>query len=439
MQQILALAIVVVGAFFAARRVDIRIVLAGCAFALFALARDVAPFFVTFAEQMANPGTVVPICSAMGFAYVVKSTGCDRDLVFALTAPLRLVRSIMVPGGVAVGFTVNTAIVSQSSTAATVGPVLVPVVVASGIPLVTAAAVLLLGSSVGGELVNPGAVEIVTLSKLVGAEPTEIVRRILPFNLVASAAATILFAWLAVARPPADPAPPEPAPIVDGEPDPPPPPETAEPARVNPIKAAVPLLPLAILFVAPHAVALPEAITNTILIAAAMLTGVLAAGLAAPRRARDLGVAFFEGAGFAYSRVISLIVTATLFTEAIKANGLIERLTDAIATEPALATATSVAVPLLLAAVSGSGIAPAVAVMNVLVPVAATAGLDPVRIGALCAVSAQLGRTMSPAAAVVMMSSAVAGVPPEAILRRVVAPLLGGALALLGAALAGIV
>ena len=427
--------IVLAGAVLASRAVDIRLVLGAAAFLLFVVAGDVAPFFVTFAGEMANPRTVVPICSAMGFAYVVRATGCERHLVHLLVMPLRRVRSLLVPGGVAVGWTVNTAIVSQSSTAATVGPVLVPVVTAAGIPLATAGAMLLLGSSAGGELVNPGAVEVVTLSTLTGAAPTATVARLLGANLIASITAVAVFWFLAVRRPPA---PPERSVETDAEPadDEP---ADGEPFRANPFKALVPLVPLAILFALPALVTLPESLSTSIMIGAAMLAGVALAAVAVPSKAATLATPFFEGAGFAYARVISLIVTATLFTEAIKANGIIEAMSATVASRPAVMTVAAVCLPLLLAAVSGSGIAPAVAVMKVLVPIAAAAEMDATRVGVLCAVSAQLGRTMSPAAAVVMMSSAVSGVQPHELLRRVVVPLLSGALALLVAGLLGLV
>ena len=118
---------------------------------------------------------------------------------------------------------------------------------------------------------------------------------------------------------------------------------------------------------------------------------------------------------------------------------MIEALAILLARQPVVAMFTSVALPLALAFVSGSGIAPAVAVMKVLVPLAPTMGLDPLRVGAACAVAAQLGRTISPAAAVVMMSAAVSGVPRNDLLRRVMIPLLCGAGAMLVAALVGLV
>src|SRR5688572_8847886 len=84
------------------RRADIRLVLILSAVALFALhATNVQPghrlnafaqVFVEFAKGMSNPSSVVPICSAMGFAYVCKLTGCDAHLVHLLIGPIRHVR-----------------------------------------------------------------------------------------------------------------------------------------------------------------------------------------------------------------------------------------------------------------------------------------------------------------------------------------------------------
>src|SRR5205085_2915583 len=89
------------------------------------------------------------------------------------------------------------AIVSQSSTAATVGPVLVPLVLAAGYSPLVAGSLLLLGASMGGELFNPGAVEIVTLARLTGQSEVATVAAVRPANLLASTTALALFWYLA--------------------------------------------------------------------------------------------------------------------------------------------------------------------------------------------------------------------------------------------------
>jgi DcuC family C4-dicarboxylate transporter len=429
-----AAAILLVGAYFAYRKVDIRIVLAAASVGLFALAGQLEQFFVIAAKEMSNAKTVVPICSAMGFAYVVRLTECDTHLIRLLTAPLRRVSALLVPGGAGVGWLVNTAIVSQSSTAATVGPVLIPLVRASGISLATAGSLLLLGASMGGELCNPGAVEIVTLASLLELKPPETVAKVLPANLVASVTALAVFWFLAVRYERRHRAAQlESAAAADTTP------AEREPPPINPAKALVPVVPLLLLFTVPRYVVFPAEFDSSIQIGAAMFVGTAVAGLLAPKAAGELARSFFEGAGYAYTHVISLIVTATVFTEGIKAIGLIEALAALLSHQPFVAMFAAVALPFSLAVVGGSGIAPAVAVMKVLVPLAPGMGLDPVRVGAACAVAAQLGRTMSPAAAVVMMSAAVSGIPRNDLILRVAVPLLCGAAAMLVATLVGIV
>ena len=116
-----------------------------------------------FLATFSNEKFVVPICSAMGFAYVLRHTGCDRHLVLLLVKPLRHVRWFLVPGVIAVGFLVNIPVISQTSTAVCIGPVVVPLMRAAGYSMATIGACLLLGASVGGELLNPGAPELLTI------------------------------------------------------------------------------------------------------------------------------------------------------------------------------------------------------------------------------------------------------------------------------------
>src|SRR4051794_30311128 len=145
------------------RRVDVRLALLGAALALGCLAGNPIAVVRVFLETFSNERFVVPICTAMGFAYVMRFTGCDQHLVHLLVRPLTRVRFLLLPGTVLVGFLVNIPVVSQTSTAATLGPVVIPILQAAGFSPVTIGSALLLGSSVGGELLNPGAPELRTV------------------------------------------------------------------------------------------------------------------------------------------------------------------------------------------------------------------------------------------------------------------------------------
>ncbi len=414
-----------------ARGLDVRMVLLLGSIPLFAAKGGLPAMVVKVAAEMANPQTVVPIGSAMGFAFVLRLTGCDQHLVQLLVAPLRRIRVLLIPGGIAAGYLINTTIVSQAGTASVLGPILIPLLRSGGLGAAQAGAVLLLGSSMGGELFNSGAVEMRKLAQLTGLDGEQLVAQSAGLNLSACSAALIAFWWLAARRLRFSGTAAESA-VADGEP--------ASPTfRVNVLKAMIPIIPLAILFLdfllgmrSPL-----RSIEGPAKILAAMLIGVVAAGLISRKATGGLASAFFEGTGYAYYHVISLIVAASTFAEGIRLSGLIELMIASISGWPRLAMVMAMVAPWCLAVVSGTGIAPAVAVMEFFVPAAGSMGLDPTRLGTLAALGAHFGRTMSPAAAVVMVAASLSQARASQLIREVAPALFVGGLVLLAAALLG--
>lgn len=476
-----ALVVLLVGGFFLVRRADVRLVLMLAAAAMFlvrATQPDVAgkridafaQFFTEFAKGMTSLTSVVPICSAMGFAYVCKLTGCDAHLVHLLCNPLRHVRWLLIPGGVAVAFFVNSAIVSQTSTVSVVGPVLIPLLVGAGISRQTGGAMLLLGGSMGGELLNPAAVEVSAISKVTGVNATGIIHHLLPYNLLACGTALLVFWWMSliherrrgdevdedergdVGAAAGSIAATMAARMAD----------TQRVDRVNVLKAIVPLVPIALLmFVRPalKALGLMPDITEQATIAAAMLIGVLCAAATTPARVGGIASSFFEGAGFAYAHVISVIVAATMFATSIEVNGLIQRMTELVRGAPTLVVVSSIVIPWLMATITGTAVGTAPLIIGVLLPVAmrtmdaavigatktTTSATGPttspaatvhgLRVGSLTAIAAQFGRTSSPVAPVVIMCATLAHARPTTLVKRVVLPLMAGGAVLLAAAL----
>ena len=155
--QICGLLIIAAAVIAIARRVDVRLALLLAAFAMGGLAGNVPAILKTFFGTLGSEQFVVPICSAMGFAHVLRQTGCDRHLIHFLSRPLLRVRPLLIPGAVLVPFVVNISIISQAGTAVAVGTVLVPLLRSARLSAVTIAAALALGSSLGGEQLNPGA------------------------------------------------------------------------------------------------------------------------------------------------------------------------------------------------------------------------------------------------------------------------------------------
>src|SRR5262249_22006942 len=129
-----------------------------------------------------------------------------------LLRPILRVRALLIPGTVVVGFLVNIPVVSQTSTAITLGAVAIPLLLAARIPPLTVGAALLLGSSIGGELLNPGAPELRTTVeesekaalKLHKPSPgltgAGVVARIAPLNFLGLGVATVVFCALSARR-----------------------------------------------------------------------------------------------------------------------------------------------------------------------------------------------------------------------------------------------
>ena len=428
---LLAIAIVSAAVYAVARGFDVRLVLLVAAFALAGLRGNIAPVVATFLATFSDEKFVVPICTAMGFAYVLRHTECDRHLVRLLTHPLRSVHFLLVPGVVLAGFLVNVPVISQTSTVVCLGAVVVPLMRAARMSDKTIGACMLLGASIGGELLNPGAPELNTVAQQLSKDqgvpvsPGDIVPAVQRLVFVHLALATALF-WLACwwADRKAGPSPATAEPLAEG--------------RINLVRALVPLIPLVLLYLHGdpfHLIRVPaewvlmrpdkEAGSyDTRLIGLAMIVGVLAAGMANPWRVRGVPKAFFEGAGYAFAEVISLIVVARCFGTGIEVTGLAKALADGIEGFPELLTPAAGFIPLAFAALSGSGMAATQSLYESFARAAYRVGADPKDIGAVVAIGAAAGRTMSPVAASALMAAKLTGTNVFQLARRVAGPLL---------------
>lgn len=446
---IVPLAIVIAAIYFIIRGWDVRLVLlaaavvislAAAAFAqpsqrFQALALVVREFLGTFS----NEKFVIPICSAMGFAYVLRHTGCDRHLVLLLVKPLRYVRWLLIPGVIAVGFLVNIPVISQTSTAVCIGPVVIPLMRAAGYSMATAGACLLLGASVGGELMNPGAPELLTIYKKTNISSTTLAHQYLPTLVFTQLAISLVVFWIASSwwerRTPGKSA--ADSQIVAAR-------EPSGEERINLLKALVPLVPITLLFAAGpplELVTIPSEWVidtqggkeaqgySTHLIGFAMLVGVMVAALVSPARSRECVKQFFEGAGYGFTNIVSLIVTATCFGKAIEAAGLARLLGEWIASTPHLMQPFAAFVPLAFAAICGSGMASTQSLYGFFHDPAVALGLDPASVGAMVSLGSAAGRTLSPVSAVALMCANLTGTNSFTLAKRVAIPLLCGMMA----------
>lgn len=418
------------------RRVDVRLVLIVAGTMLAALVGTPTKILDAFQGVMSRGDIIGPICSAMGYAYVLRFTGCDTDMVRLLVRPLRSISWTLVPGGVAIGFITNMAITSQTAAAAAVGPILVPLMIAAGYSPVAAGATVLIGCSVGGNLFNPGEPDIVAVKGATGVPVASVIDAAVVPTLLAAvvgiAALMILVHRRGHHTNGAK------AGIDEG---------AEQPASI--VRALLAPLPVLLLFLLQPRFNLIPAIQqiwpNGIAVSAIMIVCTALVMIVTTSEWRSFGrhastitVEFFSGMGYAFTNVISVIVAATCFLAGLEAVGAIRQFTGLLAESPALATVLSPVLTWILAVISGSGTAPSVAFSQAVLPALSLSGSlgHAILLGIFGAIGASIGRTMSPVSAVMHFTSSLAQISVPELLRMVWIPMVA---ALLSTILYGLV
>ena len=400
------------------REVDVRLVLFGAGLALASLVLKPLVVFDVFLSEMGNGKTIGPICTAMGYAYVLRATRCDQAMVQLLLAPLRRVRWLLIPGGCAVGFITNIAVTSQTAVAAAVGPILVPLMLAAGFSPVTAAATLLLGCSGGGSLYNPGDADLVAIHEASKAPMKLALDAMFLPLLCGFITAVIVFSLREVRNvgPAVMPAEPD----ADAK-------STLPPERW---KALLPPLPVIAIFAMMPGVffpTMPAPFEKGLPVSHAMIGATIVVLLLCRGDVSQLAKKFCEGLGYAYAHIITLIVTASCFIAGLTEVGLTERFVKLVVGVGWTAKLAAGGITGILAIIAGTGIGPSVAFSKAVLPTLSTTNLPAaLDLGAFAAISATFGRTMSPVSAVVIFCATFGNAPTLALIKRTAVPLLAG-------------
>ncbi|MBI3855034.1 MAG: C4-dicarboxylate transporter DcuC [Planctomycetes bacterium] len=422
---VLAVVIIAAAVFFLIRGFDVRLVLFSAGLALCAAALDPLRVFDAFLSSMVDVTYVGPICTAMAFSAVLAAGGCDKEMVRLLMKPLKKVNWALVPGGCIVGFLTNSAITSQTGSAAAVGPILVPILVAAGVSPAVAGAVLVLGCSGGGNLLNVAEPDFLAIKRNTGVAQDAVLKAMVLPELISFAVAVTVFTILFRPRKSEAPAPEVQAALGEEPP-------------IDLVKALLPPLPVLLLMaLMPRIDHQPWLWLNArykdgLPVSHAMIFCTILAFLINRKEISAQAKTFFDGMGKAYATIISLIITGRCFIAGITAVKLIDVLVGVIKGQGFWGKLATEAFPWATAVLSGSGIAPCISFCDAVLPtVAKTDPAGAVHLGVLAAVASQFGRTMSPVAAVVMFSSTLVKVSPVEIVKRTGPPLLAGGVVLL--------
>jgi C4-dicarboxylate transporter, DcuC family len=433
--------ILAVAVYLLVRAVDVRLVLFAAALALGSLAGRPWIAFDVFRLTMANGEIIGPICSALGYSYVLKSIGADRELVRLLIAPTRRVPWLLIPGGCAVGFVTNIAIISQTACVAAVSLVLIPLMHAARYRPVIIAATLVLGCS-GGNLLNPGdpdLVAIVTSTAAHGGKSHLVWNAIVVPHLLGFAAATAVLWMLGHWSPAADANGVGAIISSDGSGSSENGSESSaakDECRINFWKAILPPLPVLMVFATwPQLGLFPSLLQvypDGLPVTHAIIISTISAMLISRTNPSGETKGFFHGMGYGFANVISVLIVASSFIAAMKALGLLDQLVVLVRSPGPLGKVAAGFFPWLLAVISGSGTAPSVAFSQAVLPdlsaIDLTGAID---LGVIGAIAATYGRTMSPVAAVVIFTSAMMNVSPLQIVGRIGLALAAGAIVVL--------
>ena len=374
-----------------------------------------------FVKQLVNGGLVPTIVTVMGFGYVMTFTKCSDHLVNLLVKPLARVPVIVIPGAVIITWLLNIVLPSAAGIAAAVGVLLIPALIALKVRPVMAAAAVFIGT--WGSVVSPGLMfnpqiaDIAFKAKEIPAPDAMIVIMQEALScaigaLVAAICLTIICIVLKegvgstkIVKE-----------LPDGE-------EIQKNFKVNPIKAIIPIIPLALLVLASKQVGVLP--TKAFSVPVCMLIGTaigLIVALFSKQKIGEASKKFCRGAGDGFCDVVILIAAAAMFASGMKAIGLTGALVDAMKGSQSVAMFAAAAGPFVMAAISGSGNAAALAFNQAITPNAADFGLTIVQLGAVAQIAAGLGRSMSPVAGGVIILAGIAGVNPMEVVKRTAIP-----------------
>ncbi|MFK4566821.1 C4-dicarboxylate transporter DcuC [Enterococcus sp. UD-01] len=147
------------------------------------------------------------------------------------------------------------------------------------------------------------------------------------------------------------------------------------------------------------------------------------------KKIQNSATEMFKGMGQGFSQVVMLVVGGSLFTTAIQSLGIIDKIMASVESSASAGLVTTLifsGATTLFGILSGGGLAMFYAVIELIPDIASKAGIDGILIALPMQMIANLARTISPVAAVVMIVASTVGVSPVRILKRTSVPTIVG-------------
>ena len=400
---ILGCVLVLITLFLLIKRYEARMVLVAAGIIMCACAGNPMAALNSFAKGMGS-SMISSACSSMGFALVMRFTGCDKHLINFLAKGLTKVHFLIIPGVVLATFAVNMALPSAAGTAAAAGAIFIPIMMGAGIHPAMAAAAVKCGTY--GSMLNPGLAHNPFVAKIAGVGVMDVIAFHYKANLASLVIAAITITAIAYFMKENKDH------VAEGL-------ELEENFKVNYLYALMPIIPIAILLLG--ATKIVPAFKMGV--AQAMIIGCILSLAVTRTNPAELTKSFFDGMGKAYADIIGIIISAGVFVAGMNAMGLVKAFTNAMLNNPAIVKLAASVGPFLLGLIVGSGDAATFAFNEAITPHAADFGMTPVQMGSMATLGGTLGRTMSPIAGATIIVAGIAGVNPMEIAKRNALPM----------------
>ncbi|MGN5049736.1 C4-dicarboxylate transporter DcuC [Aeromonas veronii] len=140
---------------------------------------------------------------------------------------------------------------------------------------------------------------------------------------------------------------------------------------------------------------------------------------------------FFTGMGTGLAQVVSLIVAASMLVEGLKAIGIIDTLVDSVKHIDGVGSILMFffsGTAALIGFISGSGLAVFYSFINIIPEITEKVGVNSVAVALPMQLTANLIRSMSPVAAVIIVIASITGSNPIEIIKRTSVPIISGIL-----------
>ena len=399
--------VVVLTAYFLIKQYETRTVLMAAGFLMAIAAFAPLKAFNAFSTSMVTGGLIQNICSTLGFAMVLQLTSCDKHLIYTMAKGLAKLRPIIIPGVAIATFCINIALPSAAGCSAAVGVIMIPLLISQGITPMMAASAVMMGTF--GSMLSPGLMHNPMVAKLANIGVMEVIRGHAVATIVSIAIGAVSLAVVAKVFK-------DDQGLHNGKSD-----TVDMDFAVNLLFALLPLIPVALLLVFSVdsvKAALPWA--KTFNVPHAMLFGAFLCMLCTRTSPQQAVKNFYEGMGRGYADVMGIIISAGIFVSGMGALGLIEAFISLLKVSGGgMVNLAATYGPFLLAVVSGSGDAAAIAFNQSVTPHAADFGLTISQMGSLATLGGALGRTMSPLTGAAIICAGIAKVSPFELSKRI--------------------